>query len=298
VLQHFGTPEQQAHYLPRILSGEDWWCQGYSERAAGSDLAALRTTAVREGDRYIINGDKLWTTQAHFATMMFALVRTRADTRKQAGISFVMIPMNAPGITVRPITTIEHGHTVNEIFLDEVSIPAQNCVGPENEGWMVSRHLLGYERAFIGDVPRNKQRLRRLQQIARKERTDNGTLAEDPDFRRRMAQAEVSLLALERLNFKVLGQAVAGTAGSSIEANMLKIRGSEVNQMLNELMLDALGPSALPYAYPPHDPVLPEGVMSGHADGVMALHLYDRAAAIYGGSNEIQRNVIANALFR
>ncbi|WP_374634105.1 acyl-CoA dehydrogenase family protein [Ferrovibrio sp.] len=291
VIYTFGTPAQKAHYLPRILSMEDWWCQGYSEPGSGSDLASLRTRAESDGDDYIVTGHKIWTTQAHFADMMFCLVRTDAQAKPQEGISFLLIDMKTPGITVRPIISIDEGHGVNEVFLDGVRVPKANRIGQEGKGWTYAKFLLGNERTTIAEVSTSKQRLRRLKTIARAEMAQGASLLEDPAFRDKVASVEIELLALEYTNLRVLAAETAGK-GVGPEASMLKIRGSEIQQTITELVCEALGYYAAPFEHAPEGSNLaPLG--PDYAQGRMESFLYNRATTIYGGSNEIQRNIIA-----
>lgn len=296
VIYTFGTAAQKAHYLPRIVGMEDWWCQGYSEPGSGSDLASLRTKAERDGDDYIVNGHKIWTTQAHFADMMFCLVRTDFDAKPQEGISFLLIDMKSPGITVRPIISIDEGHGVNEVFLDAVRVPCANLIGQEGKGWTYAKFLLGNERTGIAEVATSKQRLKRLKEIARAEQSLGAPLIEEPAFRDRMAAVEIDLLALEYTNLRMLA-AEQGGKGPGAEASMLKIRGSEIQQAITELAVEALGYYAAPYE-PKSYEHWPDGsnqppVGPDYAQGRMEAFLYNRATTIYGGSNEIQRNIIA-----
>ncbi len=292
VIYTFGTPEQKAHYLPRILGMEDWWCQGYSEPGSGSDLASLRTKAESDGDFYIVNGHKIWTTQAHYADMMFCLVRTDPAAKPQEGISFLLIDMKTPGITVRPIISIDEGHGVNEVFLDNVRVPKANLIGKEGKGWTYAKFLLGNERTTIAEVATSKQRLRRLKEIARAEASGlGGALLDEPDFSAKVAAVEIELLALEYTNLRVLAAESAGR-GVGPEASMLKIRGSEIQQTLTELACEALGYYAAPYEHLPDGSNQPP-VGPAYAEGRMESYLYYRATTIYGGSNEIQRNIIA-----
>ncbi|WP_430398067.1 acyl-CoA dehydrogenase family protein [Ferrovibrio sp.] len=292
VIYTFGTPEQKAYYLPRILSMEDWWCQGYSEPGSGSDLASLRTKAESDGDHYIVNGHKIWTTQAHYADMMFCLVRTDPTAKPQEGISFLLIDMKTPGITVRPIISIDEGHGVNEVFLDNVRVPKRNLIGKEGKGWTYAKFLLGNERTTIAEVATSKQRLRRLKEIARAESaTLGGALLDDADFSAKVAAVEIELLALEYTNLRVLAAESAGK-GPGPEASMLKIRGSEIQQTITELACEALGYYASPYEHYPDGTNQPP-VGPDYAQGRMESYLYYRATTIYGGSNEIQRNIIA-----
>ncbi len=293
VIYTFGGKGQREHFLPRILSSDDWWCQGYSEPGAGSDLASLGTRAVRQGDDFVLNGSKTWTTMAHWANWMFCLVRTDTGAKPQEGISFLLVPMDSPGVSVRPITTIDLRHHLNEVFLEDVRVPADNLVGEENKGWTYAKFLLGHERVGIARVANSKQRLARLKEIASAERMGGKPLLEDPRFRDKIAAAEIDLLALEYTQLRILADESSGRAPGP-EASILKIRGTEVGQAIDELSVEALGYYAL--AYEPEagspgwnqPPIGPE-----HAQGVTARFLYERAASIYGGSNEIQKNIIA-----
>jgi alkylation response protein AidB-like acyl-CoA dehydrogenase len=291
VIYTFGTEAQKQQYLPRIISMEDWWCQGYSEPGSGSDLASLRTRAESDGDHYVVNGHKIWTTQAQHANMMFCLVRTDPAAKPQEGISFLLIDMTQPGIQVRPIISIDEGHSVNEVFLDNVRVPKANLIGQEGKGWTYAKFLLGNERTGIAEVATSKQRLKRLKDIARAEQSAGRPLLQDPDFRARVAAIEIDLLALEYTNLRMLAAENAGK-GVGPEASMLKIRGSEIQQGLTELACEALGYYAAPYERRPDGSNQPP-VGPDYAQGRMEAFLYNRATTIYGGSNEIQRNIIA-----
>lgn len=294
VIYTFGNDQQKAHYLPRILSAEDWWCQGYSEPGSGSDLASLKTKAVPDGDDYIVTGHKIWTTQAHFADRMFCLVRTDPNVKPQEGISFLLIDMTAPGITVRPIVTIDEGHSVNEVFLDSVRVPRRNLIGQEGKGWTYAKFLLGNERTGIADVGHSKRRLERIKEIARAEQAHGRPLIEEPTFRDKLAQTEIDLMALEYTNLRILADVAKGR-GPGPETSILKIRGSEIGQNLTELAIEALGYYALPFEVP-RDRANEPGAIPENAVGAMGAYLYGRAYTIYGGSNEIQRNIIAKMM--
>lgn len=288
VIYTFGTDAQKRRYLPRILNMDDMWCQGYSEPGAGSDLATLATRAVRDGDHYVVNGTKTWTSLAHWADLMFCLVRTDTSTKPQEGISFLLVDMTSPGVEVKPIVTIDGGHHVNMTYLSDVRVPVANRVGQEGNGWTYAKFLLGNERNTIAEVPQSKQRLRRLKALASAERA-----LEDPRFAIRIAEAEVALTALEMTSLRCLADEAAGKPVGP-EASMLKIKGAELRQQITELTLDALGPYAAPY---PAD-AMREGANVppvGPEDGAASIgdFLFSRAATIYGGSNEIQRNIIA-----
>src|SRR5437763_2757358 len=298
VIMAFGSQAQQDYYLPRILSCEDWWCQGYSEPGAGSDLASLKTTAVRDssedGDHYIVNGQKTWTTLAQHADMIFCLVRTDPGVRKQEGISFLLIDMHSPGITVRPILMLDEDHEVNEVFFDNVKVPVENLVGEENKGWTYAKYLLGHERTGIAAVGRSKRELARLKRLALREQQDGRPLLENPLFAAKVADLEIELMALEMTVLRVLADAHKAPGP---EASVLKIRGTDIQQRLTELMVEAAGPMALPF-----DEAYPEGE-SDHslADDDFAApllpHYFNyRKTSIYGGSNEIQRNIISQMI--
>ena len=303
VIMAFGSQEQKAYFLPRILSCEDWWCQGYSEPGAGSDLASLKTTAVRQvdagGEHYIVNGQKTWTTLAQHADMIFCLVRTDTSVRKQEGISFLLIDMHAPGVTVRPIIMLDEDHEVNEVFFDNVRVPVTNLVGQENRGWTYAKYLLGHERTGIAAVGRSKRELRFLKRLARSEQKNGRPLLEDPLFAAKVAALEIELMALDMTVLRVLAQAslAAGKAAPGPEASVLKVRGTDIQQMLTELMLEAAGPMALPF-----DAAFLEGEqehsVAGDDDAApLASYYFNyRKTSIYGGSNEIQRGIISQMI--
>jgi alkylation response protein AidB-like acyl-CoA dehydrogenase len=298
VIMAFGSQAQKDHYLPRILSCEDWWCQGYSEPGAGSDLASLKTTAVRghdaDGDHYIVNGQKTWTTLAQHADMIFCLVRTDPDVRKQEGISFLLIDMKTPGITVRPIVMLDEDHEVNEVFFDNVRVPAANLVGQENRGWTYAKYLLGHERTGIAAVGRSKRELARLKRMACREQKNGRPLIADPLFGAKVAELEIELMALETTVLRVLAQA---NKAPGPEASVLKVRGTEIQQRLTELMVEAAGPLALPF-----DPAYLDGETDhssfddDFAAPLLAHYFNYRKTSIYGGSNEIQRNIISQMI--
>ncbi len=293
VLYTFGNEAQKERYLPKILSSDELWCQGYSEPGAGSDLASLRTHAVRDGDDYVVNGSKIWTSHAHHADMMFCLVKTDLEVKAQAGISFLLIDMASPGITIRPIVALDGNHYLNEVFIDDVQVPAENRIGEENKGWTYAKYLLGNERTGIAGVAKSKRKVERLREIAGIERDGGQALGEGADFKARLAAVETRLAALEITNLRILARDQAGGSVGP-EASMLKIRGTEIEQDLNELLIESLGYYAAPYqAGAVRDdwnepPVGPE-----YGNGLMNERLLRRAATIYGGSNEIQRNIIS-----
>ena len=293
VIMAFGSQAQKDHFLPRILSCEDWWCQGYSEPGAGSDLASLKTTAVRDGDHYIVNGQKTWTTLAQHADMIFCLVRTDTGVRKQEGISFLLIDMHTPGITVRPIIMLDEDHEVNEVFFDNVRVPVENLVGQENKGWTYAKYLLGHERTGIAAVGRSKRELAFLKRFAAAQSVNGKPLLEDPLFGAKVATLEIELMALEMTVLRILSQA---SKGPGPEASVLKVRGTEIQQTLTELMVEAAGPMALPF-----DPAYLEGetahsIADDDAAPLAAHYFNVRKTSIYGGSNEIQRNIITQMI--
>ena len=292
VLMHYANDAQKAHYLPRILSGEDWWCQGYSEPGAGSDLAALKTKAVLEGDEYVVNGHKIWTTLAQHADWMFCLVRTTTSDKRQDGISFLLIDMKTPGITVRPIITIDGGHEVNEVFLEDVRVPAKNLVGEQDKGWTIAKFLLGNERSGIAGVARSKKAIDRLREIARGELENGDPLLSSADFSRKIAELEVDLTALEYTELRTLAAESQGQ-GPGPESSILKIKGTEIQQRITELTMEAVGNYAAPWVpqLDVGDNYLAIGPDQSH--GVSQTYFNTRKTSIYGGSNEIQRNIIA-----
>ena len=300
VIYTFGSDEQKAHYLPRIANMDDWWCQGFSEPGSGSDLASLKCRAVREGDEYVVNGQKTWTTLAQHADWIFCLVRTDIAAKKQEGISFLLIDMKTPGITVRPIQTVDGGKEVNEVFFDDVRVPVANLVGQENKGWDYAKFLLGNERTNIARVGVSKERLRRIRELASIERIGEEPMIRNPRFREKLAAAEVELKALEMTQLRVVAAERTRERGKPDPASsVLKIKGSEIQQMTTELLLDVVGPYALPFAPEPDDEPAPsnEGpVGPDWASSVAPTYFNWRKVSIYGGSNEIQRNIIAKAI--
>ncbi|MGB0921341.1 MAG: acyl-CoA dehydrogenase family protein [Alphaproteobacteria bacterium] len=295
VIYTFGSDEQKNHYLPRIYNGIDWWCQGYSEPGAGSDLAGLRTKAVREGDHYIVNGSKTWTTLAQHADWIFCLVKTNTEVKIQEGISFLLIDMKTPGITVRPIITMDGGHEVNEVFLEDVKVPVANRIGEENKGWTYAKYLLGHERTGIAGVSRSKRGLAKLKKIADAELIDGEPLITDPDFSRKLAELEIDLTALEYTDLRVLAEVAKGK-GPGPEASILKIRGSEIQQRIAELTMEAVGHYANPFFRGGDEGWNEHPVGPDHAVGKAPVYFNMRKTSIYGGSNEIQHNIIAKAV--
>jgi pimeloyl-CoA dehydrogenase large subunit len=298
VLIAFGSEKQKKHFLPRIANLDDWWAQGFSEPGSGSDLASLKTTAKREGDHYIVNGQKTWTTLAQYADWIFCLVRTDASAaKKQEGISFLLIDMKSKGITVRPIQTIDGGKEVNEVFFDDVKVPVENLVGQENKGWDYAKFLLGNERTGIARVGISKERVRRLKQLAALERAGDRPLIEDERFREKVAMVEVELKALEMTLLRVVADERTRKSNRPNPASsILKIKGSEIQQAISELALEVVGPYALPYE--PRGDLLRNEPPAGPdwAAPLAPTYFNYRKISIYGGSNEIQRNIIAKAV--
>ncbi|NVI06767.1 acyl-CoA dehydrogenase family protein [Paraburkholderia youngii] len=300
VLIRYGSDAQKRHWLPRILDGSDWWCQGYSEPGAGSDLASVKTTAVRgkdaQGEHYIVTGQKTWTTFAHYANMIFCLVRTATDVRKQEGISFLLIDMQTPGVEVRPIITLDGEHEVNEVFFTDVRVPAANLVGEENKGWTYAKYLLTYERTNIAGVGFSVAAFNRLRKIAAKQLRNGRPLAEDPAFAARMARVEIDLENMKTTNLRVIA-AVAGGGVPGAESSMLKIRGTEIRQEISSLTRRAMGAYAQPFV----EEALYEGfdgvpVGPDEAASAASQYLNNRKLSIFGGSNEIQKNIISKMI--
>ena len=296
VLMRFGSEEQKAYYLPRILKNEDWWCQGYSEPGAGSDLAALRMRAVRDGDHYVVTGQKTWTTLAHYADMMFGLVRTSDEGKRQEGISFLLMDMRDAGVSVRPIRTFDGGQDINDVFFDEVRVPIANRVGEENKGWTYAKFLLGHERTNIAGIGWSKQRMRELKGIAAVERLGAGALLDDTEFRGRMAEVEIELRALETIVLNLISAEGAGRPPGP-EASLLKIKGTEIQQAVTELAAEAIAyyaapfPAAVPVELPNEPPIGPD-----YAAPLAPLYFNWRKSSIYGGTNEIMKEVIAREI--
>ena len=292
VIYTFGTPEQKARFLPRILSGEDWWCQGYSEPGAGSDLASLRTKAVRDGDHYIVNGQKTWTTLAQHADWGFFLVRTDFEAKAQEGISFLLIDMKSPGVTVRPIVTLGGEHEVNEVWLEEVRVPVDQRIYEENKGWTCAKFLLAHERTGIAGVARSKRGVERIKTIARTEMDGDRPLLANPFFKRKVAELEIDLTALEYTELRTLASEASGK-GPGPESSLLKIKGTEIQQRITELALEAVGHYGAPYfrGFGEGDNEHPIG--PDYAHRAAPTYFNGRKTSIYGGSNEIQRNIIA-----
>lgn len=296
VLIRYGSEDQKRHWLPRILDGCDWWCQGFSEPGAGSDLAALKTSAVRRGDHYVINGQKTWTTLGHYAEMIFCLVRTSTEGRKQEGISFLLIDMRSPGVTVRPIVLLDGDPEVNEVFFDDVEVPVANLVGEEGAGWACAKYLLTYERTTLAGVGESMALLDHLRHVARRQSSGGRPLIDQPLFAARLARVEIELDNLKTTNLRAVASAGEGAAPGA-ESSMLKIRGSEIRQDITSLLRRALGPHARPFV-----PAALEGGDAGEPIGpdyaapIAANYFNNRKLSIFGGSNEVQREIISKAI--
>ena len=297
VLIKYGSEAQKRHWLPRILSGVDWWCQGYSEPGAGSDLASVKTSAVKDasGEFYIVNGQKTWTTLGHHANMIFCLVRTNKDAKKQEGISFLLIDMATPGVEVRPIITLDGAHEVNEVFFTDVKVPVANLVGEEHQGWTCAKFLLTYERTNIAGVGFSVAALERLKSVAQRVKKNGKPLADDPLFAARLAHVEIELENMKTTNLRVIA-AVAGGGAPGAESSMLKIKGSEIRQELNALMRRAMGPHALAFIEDASGDLDGPAGAPPEARHATAQYFNNRKLSIFGGSNEIQKNIIAKMI--
>ena len=296
VIAQFGNDAQKRRFLARAANADDFWCQGFSEPGSGSDLASLRTRAELKGDKYIVNGQKIWTTLAQYADWIFCLVRTDPSVKAQEGIGFLLIDMRSPGITVRPIVTIDGGREVNEVFFDEVEVPAENMVGEPTKGWDYAKFLLGNERTGIARVGVSKAKVARIKQLAAMERVGDRPLIEDPRFREKLAAVEIELKALEMTQLRVVSDERKREKGRPNPASsILKLKGSVIQQQLTELMMDVVGPYVLPYQSPEEGQNEP---LAGPEYAVAAGPAYfnTRKVSIYGGSNEIQRNIVAKAI--
>ena len=288
VLLRFGTQQQKDRFLPRIREGDDFWVQGYSEPGAGSDLAALKTRAVRDGDVYRVNGQKIWTTLGHYGDWIFCLVRTDPTAEKrQEGISFLLIDMKSPGITVRPLILMDGGHEVNEVFFDDVAVPVDNLVHEENKGWTVAKYLLGHERMGSGNVGGSRRELVTLKALATSEQKNGRPLMADLRFRDKLSRVEIELDALELTSMRFLDKMRRTGQPPGADVSMLKIRGSEVQQLITELMMQAVGPMAQPFK------AVDNGAIDHFTSRLAPRYFNYRKASIYAGSNEIQRNIIA-----
>lgn len=295
VIYTFGTEEQKQRFLPRILSGEDWWCQGYSEPGAGSDLASLSTRAVRDGDDYVVNGQKTWTTMAQHADWGFFLVRTNSEAKQQEGISFLLIDMKSPGITVRPIITLGGEHEVNEVWLEDVRVPVANRIYEQDKGWTCAKFLLAHERTGIAGVAGSKRGVERIRQFAGIAPQGGEPLLADRAFRRKLSELEMDLTALEFTELRTLAGEAAGK-GPGPESSMLKIIGSEIQQRITELTLEAAGHYGAPWFGGSRGISNETGVGPDWALRSAQTYFNVRKTTIYGGSNEIQRNIISKAV--
>jgi hypothetical protein len=301
VLMTFANAAQQEYFLPRIIRGEDWWCQGYSEPGSGSDLASLRTSAVRTGDHYLVNGQKTWNTYGQYADWIFCLVRTATEGRPQQGISFLLIDMKTPGITLRPIITIDGEHEINEIWFQNVEVPVHNLVGEENKGWTYAKFLLTHERTNNAGIGACKRALKKLKEIAADQVANGRPLIEDSRFRDRIAQVELELMALEITNLRVLSATATENRALGPEVSVLKIKGSEIIQQLAELSMHALGHDALPYLREAlelnwiAEPLLAEHYRP-YAPPLSGQYFNQRKTTIYAGSTEIQKNIISQMI--
>jgi alkylation response protein AidB-like acyl-CoA dehydrogenase len=291
VIYTFGTEEQKARFLPRILSSDDWWCQGYSEPGAGSDLAALTTSAEYAGDNYIINGRKIWTTLAQFADWIFCLVRTSKGVRRQEGISFLLIDMKSPGITVKPIIAIDGQHSLNEVLFENVLVPTENLIGEQDKGWTYAKALLAHERTGMAEVADSKRMLDQLKLRAAAEINGGKPMIEDPVFQMRLSDIEMELMALEYTELRVFASMASGGMPGP-ESSLLKIKGTEISQSIHELQLQL----ASYYGGALQGELSSEVLGHNFATEARGKYMYGRAATIYGGSNEVQRNVIAKAV--
>jgi alkylation response protein AidB-like acyl-CoA dehydrogenase len=293
VIMAFGSRAQQERFLPGIASGDVWWSQGYSEPGSGSDLASVKTRAERRGDKYIVNGQKTWTTLGQYGEWIFCLVRTSTEGKPQTGISFLLIDMKSPGVTVRPIVLMDGEAEVNEVFFDDVEVPAENLVGEENKGWTYAKYLLAHERTNIADVNRAKRELERLKRVAQAE-----GVWEDTRFRDQIALLEVDIVALEMMVLRVLSAQAGGSGRKALDiAGLLKIRGSEIQQRYTELLMLACGPYSLPYLWD----AMEAGWQGDHVGAaycapLAAAYFNTRKTTIYGGSNEVQRNIVAQTV--
>ena len=291
VIMAFGSAEQQQRFLPGIMSGEVWWSQGYSEPGSGSDLASVKTKAERQGNTYLVNGQKTWTTLGQYGEWIFCLVRTSNEGKPQTGISFLLIDMKSPGVTVRPIVLMDGGTEVNEVWFDNVVVPAENLIGEENKGWTYAKHLLSHERTNIADVNRAKRELERLKRIAKLE----GVYA-DTRFRDEIAKLEVDVVALEMMVLRVLAAEKSGKQSLDV-AGLLKIRGSEIQQRYTELMMLAAGPYAVPLIREAMEAGWQgDHVGAAHCAPLASTYFNMRKTTIYGGSNEVQRNIVAQTV--
>lgn len=290
VIINFGNDEQKAKFLPRILKSEDWWCQGYSETGAGSDLASLQTKAEKDGDHYIVNGAKVWTTYAQHADWIFCLARTGNFEKRQQGISFLLIDMKSDGIQVNPIHSIDNHHSLNEVVFENVRVPVENLIGQENQGWTYAKALLAHERTSIAGVADSRRWLNEIIELAEQQTNHRGCLLDDPYFQNRLSNIEIELMALEYMDLRVLSSLSSGETPGP-EASLLKIKGTEIQQALQELRMETIGAYAGSLAQDTY-----QNSLHKIGESSRRAYMYGRAATIYGGSNEVQRNVIAKAV--
>jgi len=291
VIYTFGNDEQKARFLPRILKSEDWWCQGYSEPGSGSDLASLKTKAELDGDHYVVNGAKIWTTYAQHADWIFCLVRTSTEGKKQHGISFLLIDMHSEGIKVNPIESIDNHHSLNEVEFNNVRVPVENLIGEQDKGWTYAKALLAHERTGIAGVADSKRALGEVRKLAEREVNGGRRLIDDPLFQKRLSDVEIELMALEYTDLRVLSQVSTGGAPGA-ESSLLKIKGTEIQQAVQTLamMVAAHYQGVLPTE------IEPEVLGNDFGSQARRSYMYGRAATVYGGSNEIQKNIIAKAV--
>jgi hypothetical protein len=290
VLLHFGTDVQKQRHLPDIYNGNVFWCQGYSEPGSGSDLASLKTRAERQGDHYLVNGQKIWTTLGHYGDWIFCLVRTDPAAKiRQEGISFLLIDMKTPGITVRPLILMDGGHEVNEVFFEDVKVPLSNLIHEENKGWTVAKYLLGHERVGSGNVGASKRELQALRTLASTEQKNGKPIIQDARFRDRLSRTEIELQALELTAMRFLDRMRRTGQPPGADASMLKLKGSEIQQSITELMMQAIGPQAQPFV------AVEGGNVDAYKSRLSPRYFNYRKTTIYAGSNEIQRNIIAKA---
>ena len=290
VIYTFGTEEQKQRFLPDILASNVWWCQGYSEPGSGSDLASLTTRAVRDGDDYIVNGIKAWTTLGQHADWIFCLVRTEPNAKKQQGISFLLIDMKSPGVTVHPVITMEGDHEVNETHFEDVRVPAANRIGEENQGWTYAKYLLTHERTNVANIGNLKRYLRRLRRESAKVKVGDSALLETPSFARKVADVEIQITALEFTALRILSQVARGGAPGA-ESSLLKVRGTELQQQLTELLLEAAGYESFAFV-PEHG----QPINARWTARAAANYFNFRKVTIYGGSSEIQKNIMTKAI--
>jgi len=296
VIYTYGSEDLKKRFLPGILSGDTWWAQGYSEPGAGSDLASLRTKAVRDGDHYIVNGHKTWTTYAQFADWGFFLVRTDTESKPQAGISFLLLDMKSPGVTVRPIITLGGMHAVNEVWLEDVRVPVDQRIGEENKGWTYAKFLLSHERSGIGGVAQSKRALAKIKEYARTESDGGGALINDPDFLRTLSNLEIDLQAVEVTELRALSLTTTGEEPGP-EASLLKVKGTEVRQRISELALELVAYCGVPDQSDTLKIGADLDILHSHYAGAAAATYFDtRKVSIYGGSNEIQRNIMSKVI--